>query len=91
MTLKIAILGTGKVARQSYLPYLSRRGDVCPDRGVGARTCASRQPESPRHIMACFQAVRTAGTVIFDSKNQGPLPLSAERPVHPADIAAVGS
>ena len=27
MTLKIAILGTGKVARQSYLPYLSRRGD----------------------------------------------------------------
>jgi predicted dehydrogenase len=27
MTLKIAIVGTGKVARQSYLPYLSRRED----------------------------------------------------------------
>ena len=28
MTLKIAIVGTGNVARQSYLPYLSRREDV---------------------------------------------------------------
>lgn len=28
MTLKIAILGTGSVARQSYLPYLSKRRDV---------------------------------------------------------------
>jgi predicted dehydrogenase len=28
MTLKIAIVGTGKVARQSYLPYLSKRKDV---------------------------------------------------------------
>ena len=28
MTLKIAIVGAGKVARQSYLPYLSRRQDV---------------------------------------------------------------
>jgi len=27
MTLKIAIIGTGKVARQSYLPYLSSRED----------------------------------------------------------------
>jgi predicted dehydrogenase len=28
MTLKIAIVGTGNVARQSYLPYLSKRQDV---------------------------------------------------------------
>ncbi|MDR3578096.1 MAG: Gfo/Idh/MocA family oxidoreductase [Anaerolineaceae bacterium] len=28
MTLKIAIIGAGNVARQSYLPYLSRRQDV---------------------------------------------------------------
>jgi predicted dehydrogenase len=28
MTLKIAIVGTGNVARQNYLPYLSRRQDV---------------------------------------------------------------
>lgn len=28
MTLKIAIIGTGSVARQSYLPYLSKRHDV---------------------------------------------------------------
>ena len=28
MTLKIAIVGTGNVARQSYLPYLSKREDV---------------------------------------------------------------
>ncbi|MBE0699055.1 MAG: Gfo/Idh/MocA family oxidoreductase [Anaerolineaceae bacterium] len=28
MTLKIAIVGTGGVARQSYLPYLSKRQDV---------------------------------------------------------------
>ena len=28
MTLKIAIVGTGKVARQNYLPYLSKRQDV---------------------------------------------------------------
>ncbi len=28
MTLKIAILGTGNVARQSYLPYLSKRSGV---------------------------------------------------------------
>jgi predicted dehydrogenase len=28
MTLKIAIVGTGSVARQSYLPYLSKRQDV---------------------------------------------------------------
>ena len=28
MTLKIAVVGTGNVARQSYLPYLSKRQDV---------------------------------------------------------------
>jgi predicted dehydrogenase len=28
MTLKIAIIGTGNVARQNYLPYLSKRQDV---------------------------------------------------------------
>lgn len=28
MTLKIAIVGTGRVARQNYLPYLSKRQDV---------------------------------------------------------------
>ena len=28
MTLKIAIVGTGNVARQNYLPYLSKRSEV---------------------------------------------------------------
>lgn len=44
MTLKIAIIGTGNVARQSYLPYLSKRQDVqlsyYSRTGAKAQACA---------------------------------------------------
>ena len=57
--------------------------------GVGPDVCieAAGQPETG---MACFKAVRTAGTVIFNGE-QGPLPLSPSDQFIRRDITAVGS
>ena len=53
--------------------------DVCME-------CAGRQETA----MACFSAVRTAGTVVFNGE-QGPLPLSPSSHFIRRDITAVGS
>jgi threonine dehydrogenase-like Zn-dependent dehydrogenase len=57
--------------------------------GVGPDVCieASGQPES---ALACFAAVRTAGTVVFNGE-QGPLPISPSDQFIRRDITAVGS
>ena len=57
--------------------------------GVGPDVCieASGQPEG---AMACFNAVRTAGTVVFNGE-QGPLPISPSTQFIRRDISAVGS
>ncbi len=57
--------------------------------GVGPDVCieAAGKPETG---MACFKAVRTAGTVIFNGE-QGPLPLSPSDQFIRRDITAVGS
>ncbi len=57
--------------------------------GNGPDVCieASGQPES---ALACFAAVRTAGTVVFNGE-QGPLPISPSDQFIRRDITAVGS
>jgi threonine dehydrogenase-like Zn-dependent dehydrogenase len=57
--------------------------------GIGPDVCieAAGQPET---AMACFNAVRTAGTVIFNGE-QGALPLSPSDQFIRRDIHAVGS
>jgi L-iditol 2-dehydrogenase len=57
--------------------------------GVGPDLCieAAGQPET---ALACFQAVRTAGTVLFNGE-QGPLPISPSDQFIRRDITAVGS
>ena len=48
--LKIAIVGTGNVARQSYLPYLSKQKDVALSyysRTRAKSTEAVRRPAGP--------------------------------------------
>jgi len=57
--------------------------------GVGPDVCieASGKPES---VLACFAAVRTAGTVVFNGE-QGALPISPSDQFIRRDITAVGS
>ena len=57
--------------------------------GGGADVCieAAGRPET---AMACFNAVRTAGTVVFNGE-QGDLPLSPSDQFIRRDITAVGS
>jgi threonine dehydrogenase-like Zn-dependent dehydrogenase len=57
--------------------------------GVGPDVCieATGHPES---AMACFNAVRTAGMVVFNGE-QGPLPISPSDQFIRRDITAVGS
>jgi propanol-preferring alcohol dehydrogenase len=57
--------------------------------GVGLDVCieAAGQPES---ALACFQAVRTAGIVVFNGE-QGPLPISPSDQFIRRDITAIGS
>jgi threonine dehydrogenase-like Zn-dependent dehydrogenase len=57
--------------------------------GVGPDVCieAAGQPET---ALACFKAVRTAGTVVFNGE-QGPLPISPSDQFIRRDITAVGS
>ena len=57
--------------------------------GVGADVCieAAGHPET---ALACFAAVRTAGTVVFNGE-QGEVPLSPSSHFIRRDITAVGS
>jgi threonine dehydrogenase-like Zn-dependent dehydrogenase len=57
--------------------------------GMGPDVCieATGQPEG---AMACFNAVRTAGMVVFNGE-QGPLPISPSDQFIRRDITAVGS
>jgi propanol-preferring alcohol dehydrogenase len=57
--------------------------------GLGADVCieAAGRPES---AMACFSAVRTGGTVVFNGE-QGALPISPSSQFIRRDITAVGS
>ncbi len=57
--------------------------------GIGADVCieAAGRPET---AMACFNAVRTAGTVVFNGE-QGAFPLSPSDQFIRRDITAVGA
>ena len=57
--------------------------------GAGADACieAAGRPET---ALACFAAVRTAGTVVFNGE-QGALPLSPSDHFIRRDITAIGS
>ncbi|MBT3272647.1 MAG: zinc-binding dehydrogenase, partial [Spirochaetales bacterium] len=57
--------------------------------GAGADVCveATGRPEA---ALACFNAVRTAGTVVFNGE-QGPIPISPSDQFIRRDITAVGS
>ncbi len=57
--------------------------------GAGADVCieAAGRPET---ALACFAAVRTAGTVVFNGE-QGPVPLSPSEHFIRRDITAVGA
>lgn len=57
--------------------------------GTGADACieAAGRPET---ALACFAAVRTAGTVVFNGE-QGPLPISPSEQFIRRDITAIGA
>ena len=57
--------------------------------GAGADVCIEAAG-CPETALACFGAVRTAGTVVFNGE-QGPLPISPSAQFIRRDITAVGS
>ena len=61
MTLKIAIVGTGSVARNNYLPYLSKQPDV-------VLTYFSRTPAKAEECAKTFggRMVASVGELLAD-------------------------
>ena len=80
-------LGASDVVNANECDPVERVRELCE--GIGADVCieAAGRPET---ALACFDAVRTAGTVVFNGE-QGALPLSPSAHFIRRDITAVGS
>ena len=80
-------LGASDVVNAAQEDITARLRDLTG--GVGPDVCieAAGQPET---ALACFNAVRTAGVVVFNGE-QGPLPISPSAQFIRRDIRAVGS
>lgn len=80
-------LGASEVINAAEEDTAARLRDLTGGTGPDACIEAAGQPET---AMACFNAVRTAGTIVFNGE-QGPLPISPSSQFIRRDIHAVGS
>jgi threonine dehydrogenase-like Zn-dependent dehydrogenase len=80
-------LGASEVVNAAKCDPVERIRTICA--GAGADVCIEAAGR-PQTALACFAAVRTAGTVVFNGE-QGPLPISPSEHFIRRDIAAVGS